>query len=218
MVFSTLQITMYVGVLMGLIIGADALSGARERAVLEPLLLTPASRGQIVAGKFLASASPWPAALAVSVPCVVVLAQGDPILGPALLWFAFIGSLVVVGFTGLAMLISFWCNANRTSLFANLMVYLLFLLPALLPGRAQKGLVGKFLQRANPLAAADQLLERLVVNNQTLQTYGDWLKGPAVFFVLVVALLLFYAGPRLRLQAGRAGTFRAWSPLARAST
>lgn len=218
MVFSILQITMYVGVLMGLIIGADALSGARERAVLEPLLLTPASRGQIVAGKFLASASPWPAALAVSVPCVVVLAQGDPILGPALLWFALIGSLVVVGFTGVGMLISFWCNSNRTSLFANLMVYLLFLLPALLPGRAQKGLVGKFLQRANPLAAADQLLERLVVNNQTLQTYGDWIKGPVVFFVLVAALLLLYAGPRLRLEAGRAGTFRAWGRLARAST
>lgn len=218
MVFSILQISMYVGVLLGLIIGADALSGARERAVLEPLLLTPASRRQIVAGKFLASASPWPAALAVSVPCVAVLAQGDPILGPALLWFAIIGSLVVVGFTGLAMLISFWCNSNRTSLFANLTVYVLFLLPALLPGRAQKGLVGKFLQRANPLAAADQLLERLVVNNQTLQTYGDWLKGPLVFFVLIMALLLLYAGPRLRLEAGRAPTIRAWSRLARAST
>jgi ABC-type transport system involved in multi-copper enzyme maturation permease subunit len=217
MVFSILQLSMYVGVLMGLIIGADALSGARERAVLEPLLLTPASRGQIMAGKFLASVSPWPAAFAISVPCVVVLAQGDPSLGPALRWFAIIGSLVVVGFTGLGMFISFWCNSNRTSLFANLTVYLLFLLPALLPGPAQKGLVGKFLQRSNPLAAADELLEKLVVNNQSLHAYGSWLKGPVVFFVLVAALLLLYAGPRLRLEAGRAGIFRAWGRLARAS-
>lgn len=202
MVWSTLQICVYVGIFMGLLIGADSLSGARDRELMETLLLTPASRTQIVLGKFLASMSPWPAAIMVTLPCALVVAQGEPILWPSLQWTAFIGTMLVIGFAGLGMLVSFWSNANRTSLFISLSIYLLFLLPALLPGRAQKGLIGKFFQRTNPLAAADQLLERLIVNNQTLRTYGDWLQGPVVFLVVVILLLFAYAGPRLRLQAG----------------
>jgi len=208
MVWSILQTCVYVGVFMGLLIGADTLSGARDREQLETLLLTPASRTQIVFGKFLASMSPWPAALAVTFPCVLVVSQGDAILWPSILYAVFIGTMVVVGFTGLGMLVSFWSNSNRTSLFVSLSIYLLFLLPALLPGRAQKGLVGKFFQRSNPLAAADQLLERLIVNNQTLHTYGDWLQGPVVFLIVVVALLFVYAGPRLRLESGGTSPFR----------
>jgi ABC-type Na+ efflux pump permease subunit len=208
MVWSTLQTCMYVGVFMGLLIGADTLSGAREREVMETLLLTPASRTQIVIGKFLASMSPWPAAMAVTFPCVLVVAQGDPILLPSLMWAGIVGTMLIIGFTGLGMLVSFWSNANRTSLFIGLSIYLLFLLPALLPGRAQKGLVGKFFQRSNPLAAGDQFLERVIVNNQTLHTYGDWLTGPIVFLVVVIVLLFLYAGPRLRLEAGGGRLFR----------
>jgi ABC-type transport system involved in multi-copper enzyme maturation permease subunit len=211
MVFSILRTSIYVGIFMGVILGADSLSGARERAVLEPLLLTPASRRQIVVGKFLASFSPWPVALAVSVPCLVVLSQGDAILGPSLLWIFVVGSLLVLGFVGLGMLVSFWSSSNTSSLFVSLCLYLLFLLPAFLPGRAQKARVGKFFQRANPLAAADEFLEKILVNNQTLQKFGDWLEGPILFPLLILGLLLLYAGPRLRLQAGRARMSRAHS-------
>lgn len=202
MVWTTLQTCMYVGVFMGLLIGADTLSGARERETMETLLLTPVSRSQIVLGKFLASMSPWPSALMVTFPCVLVVAQGEPILLDSLMWAGVVGTMLVIGFTGLGVLVSFWSNTNRTSLFVSLSIYLLFLLPALLPGRAQKGLVGKFFQRSNPLAAGDQFLERMIVNNQTLHSYGDWLTGPVVFLVVVIALLFVYAGPRLRLQAG----------------
>ena len=208
MVWTTLQISIYVGVFMGVIMGGDSLSGARERARLEILLLTPASRTQIVVGKFVAAMSPWPLALAVSVPCLAILAQGDAILGLSLYWGVLVGSMLVVGFTGLGMLVSFWCNSNRTSLFVSLTLYLVFLLPAMLPGQAQKGLVGKFLQRSNPLAAADQFLERVVVNNALWRDWASWFKGPVAFFILVLALLLLYAAPRLQLEAGRARRIR----------
>ncbi len=208
MVFSTVQISIYVGVFMGVILGADSLSGARERAVLETLLLTPIRRRSIVVGKFLACSSPWPAALAVTVPCLAVLAQGDPIVGRALLWGVIIGSLLVLGFTGLGVLVSFWSNSNKTSLFVSLTLYLVFLLPSLLPGQAQKGLVGKFFQRSNPLAAADEFLEKILVNNRTVPEFQSWLQGPVVFPILVIGLLFLYAAPRLRLYAGRARTIR----------
>jgi ABC-2 family transporter len=208
MVWSTLQTCMYVAVFMGLLLGADTISGARDRAALETLLLTPASRTQIVLGKFLASMSPWPAAMAVTFPCLLVVSQGDPILYPAIKWVGFVGSLLVIGFTGLGMLVSYWSNSNRTSLFVSVTIYLLFLLPALLPGQAQKGLVGKFFQRSNPLAGADEFLEKIIVNNRSLHDYGSWLKGPFVFPTVVIVLLFLYAGPRLRLEAGGGGLFR----------
>jgi hypothetical protein len=106
------------------------------------------------------------------------------------------------------MLVSFWSNANRTSLFISLSIYMLFLLPALLPGQAQKGLVGKFFQRSNPLAAADEFLEKMIVNNRSLSDYGSWLKGPYVFPIVVFILLFLYAAPRLRLEAGGKSLFR----------
>ena len=176
--------------------------------MMESLLLTPASRTQIVAGKFLASMSPWPAAMVVTYPCLLVASQGDPILYPAIEWVGYVGSLLVFGFTGLAMLVSFWSTSNRTSLFISLSIYVLFLLPALLPGQAQKGLVGKFFQRSNPLAAADEFLEKVIVNNRSLHDYGSWLKGPYVFPIVVFVLLFLYAAPRLRLEAGGASLFR----------
>src|SRR3990172_1512487 len=62
MVYETLKNAMAVSLFICLIIGADSLSGERERATLESLLLTPTSRRQIVVGKFLAAVSPLPAA------------------------------------------------------------------------------------------------------------------------------------------------------------
>lgn len=219
LVFSTLQISIYAAICMGVIVGADSVSGPRERGALETLLLTPASRSEIVIGKFLASVSPWPAAFAVTVPCLAVLSQGDPVFGASLRWGGLMGTILVLGFTGMAMLVSYWSTSNRTSFFVSLTLYLLFLLPSLLPGQAQKGLVGKFFQRANPLAGSDEFLEKVVVNNRSFHEYRSWLKGPVTFLVLVVLLLFVYAAPRLRLYVGRARTMRPrWSRVARAST
>ena len=206
LVFYALQMSYYAGVLMGVVLGADSLSGARDRGVLESLLLTPASRRQIVVGKFLAGLSPWFAVLLITAPYVAALSQGDAILVPALLWGALVGGLLVPGFTAVGMLVSFWSNSNKASMFVSLTLYFFLLHPALLPGPIQKGLVGKAFQRTDPLAAADEFLEKVVVNNRTLHDFGSWLASPVIFPILVVGLLLLYAGPRLRLEAGTAKT------------
>ena len=54
MVYETLKTAITVSLFICMIIGADSISGERERATLEALLLTPAGRRQIVIGKFLA--------------------------------------------------------------------------------------------------------------------------------------------------------------------
>lgn len=207
MVYETLKNAMAVSLFIGLIIGADSLSGERERATLEGLLLTPISRRQIVCGKFLAAISPWPAALLIAIPYLTILSQGDEILVPAILWGAILGSVLVPAYTGLGMLVSFWSNSNKISYFVSLGIYILFLVPAQLPGRAQTGAAGQFLQWVNPLAATNHFLSKHLVNYRTVAEFWTWLISPIVFAALVLGLLFLYAAPSLRLDAGKASRF-----------
>ncbi len=203
MVYFTIENAIAVGLFIGLIIGADSISGERERLTLEALLLTPTSRRQIIAGKFLASVSPWPAAFAITVPFLVVLSEGDEVLTTALLYGGLMGTLMAPAFTGFAMLVSSWSVSNKTSLFVSLVVYLMFLIPTQLPGGAQTGVMGRLFKRVNPMESNGHLLEKLLVNNRTLAEFWPWLASPVLFAVLVYVLLFWYAAPALRLEGGK---------------
>lgn len=209
MVYETLKTAIAVGLFIGLIIGADSLSGERERATFEALLLTPTSRTQIVVGKFLAAISPWPAALIITIPYMFVLSQGDEIFGQAVPLGAVLGTVLAMAYTSVGMLVSYWSNSNRTSYFVSLGIYILILVPAQLPGTAQTGAAGQFLQWVNPLAAAYHFLSKVLVNNRTFAEFWTWLITPGVFAVLTLGLLVLYAGPGLSLEAGTKRRF--WS-------
>jgi ABC-2 type transport system permease protein len=209
MVYETLKAAIAVSLFICMIIGADSISGERERSTLEALLLTPASRRQIVVGKFLAGISPWPVAFAIAIPYMKILSQGDQVFEHAVPWGAMLGTMLAPAFTGMGMLASFWASSNKTSLFTGLGLYVLFLLPSQLPGRAQTGLMGSLLQQVNPIAATNHFLSKMLVNNRTLAEWWAWLIAPAVFAVLVYVLLFGYAGPGLRLEGGK--TSRVWS-------
>lgn len=202
MVYLILSNAINIGLFVTLIISADTLSGERERATLEALLLTPANRRQIVVGKFLASISPWPLAFAITVPYVFVLSQGNDIVGTALLWGVLLGTLLALAFTGFGMLVSIWSNSNKTSLFVSLTVYLLLFLPVQFPGNAQTGTMGKLLKKLDPLEGADHFLQKIIVNNRTASELLPFLWASIIFAVLVFLLLFFYAAPRLSLDGG----------------
>jgi ABC-type transport system involved in multi-copper enzyme maturation permease subunit len=204
MVYELTKAAMVASVFVALIIGADSLSGERERATLEGLLLTPVSRRQIVVGKFIAAASPGPIALAITIPYMKVLSQGDEVFRQAVLWGGGLGTVLTLAFTALAMLVGFWCNSNKTSLFVSLCLYLLVFLPTQLTGHAQGGSMGLLFQWLNPLAAPRFFLAATLVNNWTLERAWSWVLSPMVFAVLTFGLLFWYAGPALRLEAGKA--------------
>ena len=214
MVYETIKNVMAVSLFIGLIIGADSLSGERERATLESLLLTPTSRRQIVVGKFLAAVTFWPAAFIIAIPTFKLLSQGDEIFGQGLFWGGLLGTILVFAYVGVGMLVSFWSATNKTSYFVSLGVYVLLLVPAQLPGKAQAGVAGQFLQWLNPLAAVNHFLSKHLVNNIKLSVFWQWLESPVFFALLVLGILFLYASPGLRLENGRKSKF--WSGVARA--
>jgi ABC-2 type transport system permease protein len=213
MVYETLKAAIAVSLFISLIIGADSISGERERSTLEGLLLTPTSRRQIVFGKFLAGISPWPVCLAIVIPYMHVISQGNEVFRHAVVWGAITGSILVPAFTAMGMIGSFWSNSNKTSLFIGLGIYVLFLLPTTLPGRAQTGLMGSLLQQVNPIAAINHFLSKILVNNRTLGEWWPFLISAVVFAGLVYGLLFLYASPSLRLEGGKTSKF--WSSVGR---
>ncbi|MEZ4681667.1 MAG: ABC transporter permease subunit [Caldilineaceae bacterium] len=202
MVFLILQTALLVGGFIAAIVGADSISGERERATLEALLLTPGSRFQIVLGKLLAAITPWPAAMLITLPFLRVLAEGEPVFEQALLWGFLFGTLLTVGYTGIGMLASIWSASNRTSLGVSLLIFIMCALPVQFPGNTQTGVMGRVLKAANPMEAVDHVLEKLLVNNRTLDELTTYLWSPILLPLLVLALLLLFAAPRLRLDAG----------------
>jgi len=210
--YEMLKNAMAVAMFVGLIIGADAFSGERDRATLESLLLTPANRRQIIMGKFLAAFSIWPAAYVIAIPYLYVLAQGDEVLAPALFWGAVTGTILVIGYTAVGMLVSFWSSTNKVSYFIALGIYAALLIPAELPGKSA-GAAGQFLQWINPMAAINHFLSKHLVNYRSVAEFWTWLITSVVLAVVSMAVLLF-VGSGLRLEPGRKS--KLWSNLGRA--
>ncbi len=206
MIFELLKIAVSFGGFITLIIGADMISGERERATLEWLLLTPASRRQMVIGKFLATISPWPVAMVITIPYLYLASQGDSeALLLSIRWTALLGSLLAIGLACLGMLISTFCNSNKTSYFISLAMFLVVLVPTQLPGTAQTGYMGRLFKKISPMESIYHFLEKTIVNNRTLEELQVFLRSPAIFAVASILLLIFLAGPRLRLEAGGEG-------------
>jgi ABC-2 type transport system permease protein len=214
MVFLTLQNAIFFGVFIGMIIGADGISGERERGTLEVLLLTPASRRQLLLGKLLAALTPWPAAFVISIPTLIVVAQGNAVLIQALWLGGILGTVLAIAFASFGLLVSTWCNSNKVSMFIALGVWLLMFLLTQLPGEVQKGDFGYFVQRINPMQASSEFLEKVLVNNRTIHEKAPYLRSSGIAIVVLLLLLFVVAAPRLRLQAGRALRARArWGSL-----
>jgi ABC-type transport system involved in cytochrome c biogenesis permease component len=188
-------------IFIGLIIGTDSFSGERDRSTLESLLLTPVNRRHIIIAKLLAGISTWPAAYLIALPFLYVLAQGHEVLAPAMIWGALTGTVLVLGYTGLGMLVSFWSSTNKISYFVSLSIYALLLVPVELSGDGVD-ITGEFLQWINPVSAINYFLSKYLLFHRPAGEYWPWLVSSVLLAVLTVILLLKFAGSRLRLEPG----------------
>jgi ABC-2 type transport system permease protein len=196
----TLQAIITFGLFIGLVIAGESFSGERERATLEPLLLAPTSRRQIVLGKFLSSMSPWVSAAILAIPYMAILSQGDPIVWTAMFWGLLIGTLMSIVFTGIGTIVSIFSRSSRMSLFVSLMIYLISLLPQELPGEIKGTLIGNILQFAGPLEASRTFINHILVLGNTFSEEWTLLIVIILTPILILALLFLYAAPRLHLE------------------
>ena len=197
-----LQVAVSVGVLLTMAIGADAISGERERGTLETLLLTPPPRRQIAVGKLLAALSLWLAAFVLSLPYVWVLGRGVSIVGSAVLLGGLVGTLLAIGLAGLGLVVSGLSGSNRVSLSVSLFVLLALFAPTQLPAGARQGWLGDLLVRLNPVASGLQYVGGVLVDGHRWTRDLSYLISPALLALLAVIVLLSGADRLLRLQRG----------------
>jgi ABC-2 type transport system permease protein len=198
----TLQIAIAVGVLVTLLVSADAISGERERGTLESLLLTPVSRRAIVLGKLVAALTLWFATFVVSIPYVWVLGRGVSIVRPALLLGLGVGTLLAVGLAALGLLISALASSNKVSLAISFFLLLAFFAPSQLPGGLPKGWFGDVLGKINPVGSGLHYSTAVLVNGHGWTRDLAYLISPLVLAVLASAALLILSERIVRLTAG----------------
>jgi ABC-2 type transport system permease protein len=197
----TLQVAIAVGAMLALLVGADAISGERERGSLESLLLTPVSRLQLTGGKLLAALSLWVAAFVVTIPYVWFLGRGIGIVGDALASGALVGTLLAIFLVSFGMLVSIFAGSNRVSLSVSLFLLLALFAPTQFPTSAQQGWAGDLFLRANPLTAGEHYVGKIVVDGHPWSQDASWLVSPVIAAALF-AILAAVAGARFMRLSG----------------
>jgi ABC-2 type transport system permease protein len=201
----TLQVAIAVGALLALLAGADAFSGERERGTLESLLLTPASRLEITAGKLLAALSLWLAAFVILLPYAWFLGRGVGIVGDAVVTGAAVGTLLAVSLASFGMLVSIFSTSNRVSLSLSLFLLLALFTPTQLPSTAQGGWAGDLLLRIDPITAGEHYVGKILVNGRGWTEDVSWLISPLVAAVVLTAAALAFGSRFVRLSGGTSG-------------
>ena len=197
----TLQVAVAVGSLLTLLVAADSVSGERERATLESLLLTPVARLGITSGKLLGALSLWLAAFVITIPYVWFLGRGVGLVGNALLVGFAIGTLLAIFLASLGMIISVFAGSNRVSLSLCLFILLALFAPTQFPISAQQGW-GEVLLRVNPITAGEHYMDRIIVNGDGWGDNLSWLATPVVAAAVFASAAALVGARHLRLGRG----------------
>jgi ABC-2 type transport system permease protein len=197
----TLQVAVAAAALLVLLGAADAISGERERGTLESLLLAPAPRIGLVAGKAVAALSIWLVAFLVAVPYVWFLGRGVGVVGLALGNGLLVGLLLALFLVGLGLLVSAFSGSNRLSLSVALFVLLGLFAPTQLPSGAQGSWFGDLLLRIDPMSSGLHYLGKVIVDGHSAGQEISWLAGPALAAALAVGGALA-ASRSLALRGG----------------
>jgi ABC-2 type transport system permease protein len=198
----TLQVAVAVGVLIAMVISADAISGERERGTLESLLLTPVSRRAVAIGKLAAALSLWLGAFAVTVPYLWVLGRGVSVVTEALILGLLVGSVLAIGLATVGLIISGVCRTNKVSVSVSLLLLLALFAPTQLPAGLPQGQVGEVLERINPIASALRYLTAVLVNGHGWTRDLSYLYTPIAVAVLGGAALMILSPRLVGLVAG----------------
>ncbi|RSM85511.1 ABC transporter [Kibdelosporangium aridum] len=197
----TLQVAVAVGVLVTLLVGADAISGERERGTLESLLLTPVSRRGIVAGKLVAALTLWLATFLVGVPYLLVLATGVALVGKALLLGFVLGTVLAVALAALGLLISALSASNKVSMSVSFFLLLALFVPSQLPPMPTSW-IDEVLTRVNPLGSAMHYSSAVLVKGHSWEQDLSYLISPLAALVIVVGALIIVSPRIVRLNGG----------------
>jgi ABC-type transport system involved in multi-copper enzyme maturation permease subunit len=154
------------GILVGLVFGADAFAGEMERGTMEALFLTPVTKGEIATGKLGAALTNWGILLAISLPYLFVVGKGGQNLLIGIAYLALLGTFLAIIFSAFSMGLSSRIKSVKNSLMASFFIFLLAGSPIFLSAAQRRTWFGQVLDFINPFADAINTFDSVVVDSQ----------------------------------------------------
>lgn len=201
MLYTVSSLCVGLGLLVAGILGGDAVAGERERSTLESVLLTPVSRGSLVAGKVWAVLVAWLLIFAISAPYILVVGAGSTVSAAALIYTFALGTLCVAGFAALVVGLSALASSGRSVTLGSLAIFIGMAAPTLLGTALQKSWFGAIYDAVNPFAQVRLSLDSVIVDKERLLAQLPHI-GVLIAFVALAAVLLSLASRRVSLEGG----------------
>ncbi len=154
--------------LVAVIRGSDGFAGERDRETLEPLLLAPITGRGLAAAKLCGLLCSWLALFILALPYVWAVGSAGQNLLPAVQYLFLTGTLMVLLFGGAALALSAKMRSFKSVLSLGLAALLLLGSPMVLGPSLRQSAVGRMLDLANPLAAALNTLDSVIIDSQGL--------------------------------------------------
>ncbi len=154
------------GVLIGLVFGADAFAGEMERGTLEALLISPLNKMEIALGKLGAALTNWGIIFVISLPYLFVVGKGGQNVLIGIVYLAVLGTLLAVIFSAFSMGLSARIKSMKNSLIISFFLFLLAGSPIFLSAALRRTWFGSILDLINPFADAINTFDSVVIDSQ----------------------------------------------------
>lgn len=191
-VYDMVGVVTALGALLALVAGLDAVAGERERGSLVPLLLTPASRDAIVAGKLGGVAIAWAVMYALALPYLWAVGSTGQNLRQGMAVLVILGSPVVLGFGFFGMGLGARLASARAGLLTGLITLIVSASPLLLGPSLRQSTIGRVFDAVNPFSAAVNAYDAVIIDSQTI--LAQWPHAAVAAGWLVLTLWLARSG------------------------
>ncbi|MCL4492215.1 MAG: ABC transporter permease [Nitrospirae bacterium] len=166
MLYMIMNFITALGILIGLVFGADAFAGEIERGTLEALFLSPASKMEIAMGKLGAAISNWGIIFAISLPYLFVVGKGGQNVLTGIVYLLILGTLLAITFSAFSMGLSARIKSMKNSLIISFFMFLLAGAPIFLSAALRRTWFGRILDLINPFADAINTFDSVVIDSQ----------------------------------------------------
>jgi ABC-type transport system involved in multi-copper enzyme maturation permease subunit len=166
MLYMIMNFITALGILIGLVFGADSFAGEIERGTLESLFLSPVNKTEIALGKLCAATANWGIIFIISVPYLLVVGKRGQNLFSGIAYLAALGTLLAITFSAFSMGLSARIKSMKNSLIISFFTFLLAGAPIFLSAAQRRTWFGRIFDFINPFADAINTFDSVVIDSQ----------------------------------------------------
>lgn len=194
-----IKASLFLTLTVSMVLGSSSFVGEREENTMESLLLTPVSKLNLSAAKYLGVLSIGVLLLIVSVPYLVAIGAGSGLTAQAIALHLSGGLLLLTAFVAIALILSILMDSSKAAILVSTLILIVLAFPALVQSLFKLSAFGQFILRADPVACCFNLLAKVLTDKTPLWSLGGSI-FPLVLFSAVCVSVLILTSSRIALK------------------